>query len=758
MVYVDTSLFKRTLPSPTPAARPTVPQAVAPIKTASVSTGSSKKKSFWTKAMETINAPQAFVQKYLAPTIFGKGVSSYEQGLKNLGWSPTAATIGAIAGETVLDPLNLLAIGPVGKLATAPLRLGGKLASKAIKPVLGLEKVQKFAKPASRLVGEVANFAVKPAERLFRGTKSGEQLLTKLREVEEGTKSFSGPLLQRFDEITRHVPDEVFKEALNFREGFIPKASPAARLVAKQLDEVFEPIAKKSTGLLEIRNPFTKEAVPWVAKKGYVPHSLDLGAIKKNPDVVIDHMVKTGQMAEDKAKTFVKALVSDDPIDQAFIRTFQPKDAPKLYGALEYMRVLDFPPEVLRRGKDVVSDYIYQSSKRITTAEKFGASNQELTRLLTGVSSETPQAKKIQDIAYRTLGMETRDVPGEELFRAARTYQGATKLGTASVSNVSQSVNTAAVTGTLNTARNFLKEFISGAGQRKFAVKSGALSGFESGKITEEAMGTANRIIRSVGAPFFSKTEQMNRSIAANAGKDFAKQLFQKTLRGDMEAGRKLTEMGIDVQKASKRGRLLISDLNKAARNIVKRTQFTTSPLDLPYGFSTPAGKVLTQFKNFAYKQGEFVINELFGPAIERGDFVPLVRYKLLGTAAGEITGDVKAYITGRRRPKTVQERKIENLMNVGGAGIIGDLINATKFGKEGILEWLAGPSVSEAAKLISGTGALARGEGGKEIFQTLLRDIPVAGPRLKRTIYPSGVEKKKGIPPLIPQNLLPRW
>lgn len=836
-----------------------------------------------TGALDLLNKPSQLVERGLSPVLFGKGVTDYKTGLKTWGLSDTASTVGSILGSTILDPLNLLAIGPVAKLATkvvgAPLKFGSKLLTPTLKGLQESEKfiklsegVGKFMEPFGKIGGQITKNFIVPGARLFRGSEAGEKLLTKLRKVEDITKSFSGPLVYKIDDITRGLKPEVLTEALNFREGKLLTASPEAVRIARKLDSVMAPIAKKASNLgLEITNPITGVKRAFAPLENYVPHVIDPIAFKKNTDLVIEHLIDTNQMTADQAISFVGFINSGDDVGRAFLKTFQLKNVPKTYGHLEFSRLVDLPVDVLKRDKNMLQEYVVNASRRLATVENFGLGNKELGDLLQEVALVNPDAKKIEDIVQRTLGIAARDIPMEEALGALRSYQGVTKLGTAAISNLSQSVNTASVAGLQRTFANVVKEFSQGLKQRAFAVKSGALSGVESGKILEESQGPVGKILRVLGAPFFSQSEQMNRSIASNTGRDLANDLLKKFLGGDTEAGRKLADAGIDLGKYSRntkplfwgggeyfpervgqkgisltssesaakefannfnvvtgsgkgkvtpftitpnakilatndipqeilenpgqdfgniikfaresgfdavdltgvnkikvwdkipeqeiriinpkviskaRTSLTTEDTYKAARNLVTRTQFTVSPLDLPYAFTSPGGKLATQFKNFTYKQAEFVLNELLKPAMA-GDFKPIIRYKTVGTAVGELTGDMKSYISGRKRPTSVEERRIENLMNVGGAGILTDAINAAQYGTEGILTWLVGPTISEVAKTGAAVSTAARTGKTKDLGRIILRDIPIIGPRLTRTVLPTATQKSEGTSPL---------
>jgi hypothetical protein len=491
--------------------------------------------------------------------------------------------------------------------------------------------------------------------------------------------------------------------------------------------------------------------------ENYVTHAIDLKKLKANKDLVIDHILERGTLGKNAtrktATDFVEKLIEKKGSAKQAFASFIPKDAPKHYGAIEYQRILDLPKEVLRRDKEMIQEYITNAYKRFATGEQFGIQNQKLSKLFSKLSGDE-RAKFIEDTTLRALDLNPRDEQVEGVLGGIRGFQGLTKLGTAAISNITQSVNTASKYGVRRTAKNIAKQILDPDIANKFAIEAGAESGIESGKLMLESQGLLPKLLSNIGAPGFKQVEMANRSIAANTARDYADDLLRKVLKGDAMAGEELAKMGVDVGQAIQNGRITSNELSKIAQAGTKATQFTVSPLDLPQVFTGSVGKVVTQFKNFGYKQAEFVVNEVVKQAM-KGNFKPLIRYKVIGIGAGEVSGDMKSFITGRRRPTNVQERKIENLANVGGAGIISDFYNSLKYGEEGVLKWLAGPTISEGATVLSGVGEVIQGRGAKTLYGQALRDIPIIGPGLKRYVYPNATEKKSKLPGL--PGLLPR-
>jgi hypothetical protein len=182
-----------------------------------------------------------------------------------------------------------------------------------------------------------------------------------------------------------------------------------------------------------------------------------------------------------------------------------------------------------------------------------------------------------------------------------------------------------------------------------------------------------------------------------------------------------------------------LSDLDKKtiARLGTKITQFTVNPIDLPPAWNSQVGKLTTQFKSFAYKQGEFMTKEVLGPILKDKNISPLLRWILVGSLLGEGSSDLKALIQLKKRSDNPVQREGENLASVGGMGIIGDTVSSAASGKDRLLELLSGPTVGDLANVASSTVQAASGKPSS-LMKYLIGNVPVAGPSLRNILYPS--------------------
>ena len=124
----------------------------------------------------------------------------------------------------------------------------------------------------------------------------------------------------------------------------------------------------------------------------------------------------------------------------------------------------------------------------------------------------------------------------------------------------------------------------------------------------------ADAVLRYTG---FNFVERLNRTVAANAGKYFARDTFEKLLANptNKKARDTLAKMNVDVDAALKRGALNEADELRAGQNIVNRTQFKTDVTELPLFWSSEPGRLLTQYKRFQFKSGQLVKDEIIKEA-----------------------------------------------------------------------------------------------------------------------------------------------
>jgi len=436
-------------------------------------------------------------------------------------------------------------------------------------------------------------------------------------------------------------------------------------------------------------------------------------------DSLIQHLVSTGQ-----AKNDAEALKN--------LQTFRQRTI-KRQGSLEYARQVDLPfydPDPAR----VLPNFVTKQSQRLEQIRNFGQDDQEINKLIKQVKDEGGDADTVRYAVDRILG-KINERPGpQKASQLLRTLQGF-KLGLAAIPNASQGVLNSLLKGDLPAVGYGLSKAFMKSG-REFALKSGATLESTLQESVRES-GSASKLLgKFLKATGFSATEKFNRTLAANAGKSYGTRLVKSLLKnpGNLKIQRRLTDLGLDVNKVLKNG-LTDDDVLMMAKKFTDLTQFRSRPQDLPLFASSPEGKVFFQFKNFIYGQTRLLHNATLGE-LKSGNYGKAVRnLVVLATAfpmAGEAIGDIRSAITGKDRTTKGLERYFDDIAQVGALGVLQDLFTSGKF-RSGT-EFLAGPTLTEIGTTINNlSGPNKTTNVGKQVTKRL----PLIGPLMEKRVFP---------------------
>ncbi len=456
--------------------------------------------------------------------------------------------------------------------------------------------------------------------------------------------------------------------------------------------------------------------------------------------VLIDHMVDTGQ-ARSKAEAVVK------------LNRFRQRTI-KRSGSMEHAREIDLPfydPIPAR----VLPTWIAQNSIRLTQIQMLGQENQLVNHMVTRVAQTGGDAeltRKAVDVIMNIVN--EGDTGAAKISRFLRMLQGF-KLGMASIPNAFQSLNTYLKSDLSSTAYG-LGRYLTPEG-RRFGTESGAALESVINESLRHAGGGDNVLGKFLRATGFSATERMNRIVAANAGAKYATRLFEdlQRNRNNTRAWDTLEQFGINPENALEDGVLTPDDILIFAKKFTDLTQFRSRPQDIPLFASSPAGKVFFQFKSYIYGQTRLLNDEIIGEikaAVSGGGggarrswraLRALLILAILFPMAGEVISDIRAIMKGQKRKTKGLDRYLDDVAQVGTAGILGDLINASHY-QGGILKWAAGPSVSEVADWSQRALNPPR---KRVMFRAAFREVPGFGPLLVDRVFPLDKPKRRPTP-----------
>jgi len=204
------------------------------------------------------------------------------------------------------------------------------------------------------------------------------------------------------------------------------------------------------------------------------------------------------------------------------------------------------------------------------------------------------------------------------------------------------------------TARGNLKAAFNGVGKslspvmRRYAAEAGVLADDLEGFIKEAFVGSNQSKI--LGFPVgkiasvyldliqFSRTDRANRIISAVGGFSFMKDMLKRIQSNSIfkeRAYREFERMGLNTEEIVKRGEFTIDERSKIMRRFAYDTQFSTRPQDLPLFWSSPFGKLVTQWKPFGYKMTQMIRDTVIYET-KKGNLFPLITYLTAYGVAGE--------------------------------------------------------------------------------------------------------------------------
>jgi hypothetical protein len=430
------------------------------------------------------------------------------------------------------------------------------------------------------------------------------------------------------------------------------------------------------------------------------------------------------------------------------------------YGNLEKAREVDFPfydPNPQR----VWTRYIDNSERRLAEAKVLGPNLENVDRLLGGIVS--PETRAVARLLIRSSRetAELSDAAVDKLLNLGRRISTLKLSPPSAIKNLGQSLNPLMDTNTPAFIKGVMRTFTPhGWG---LSVESGAISPGEMKKF-EEISGAENKFLKNYLKTIgFTPSERLNRRIAANVGFKYAQTMAKKVLRNNNRFARQqLLKMEINPDDVIKNKGLTHNDYLRAARSEAERTQYLSRNIDLPIAFTkTELGKNMAQFKTFAYQQTHFLnksITEEFKAGNPGRGIRNLFILALVFPLAGEVIADIRNAITGRKRESKGLQRYLENIAELGGLGIMSDVVSAMKYG---VAEYITGPTISTIGNNIESVyRGITNGKITPSQARGFFRQIPAVGPILSNRIFPysksSGGGKTtprfkpiEGLPPL---------
>lgn len=639
-----------------------------------------------------------------------------------------------------------------------PVNVGDILKKK--KEVLDLlGKEQETKKEVLDFIAEVPKYtdnfaysAKKFARRLFDASalkkygEEGKTIYNKVKLAEKAADLKTADAIVNLDKSFKKLDNNDYKNFHGYINGELG-VPERAREAVESWRKISNDIADKAIQYkLEIKLP-SGIKVPFKKKTDYYPYFVKDEKLKelfKDQENYRNFLFK---MAEKNKITPAEA----NKIMMDFVNT-----RGSINGNLERARLADFPEEFYERDpRKILPDYISSAYRRIYEAKEFGADDGKLLKIMDEAIKKGEDFEEIKDLANRALGREKFSKTLKDISKFATTYNNITKLSLAAVTNLGDIVKPFVRSGFRSTLGG-IKDAFTKQG-KEFAGKAGVVDAVLKNFAKEQNLG--DKFFRVTG---FQATESKLRQISANAGKRYVEILYKRLLKNNDNpfVRRRLEQFGLDADKLIKNG-LRQNDKIEAAYQAVADSQ-PVSKLDAPYYWRSPGGRVLTQYKQFAYKQAEFLNKFVIGEA-KKGNIKPLLTFLIVGASVGEVVGDLKAWVRGgRQRPDDLPRRIMDNLMTIGGIGLIGDFLSNLQYGTMGggVLKFVAGPTIGDLDSWVtyasSDLGALTSkdkkfvfgkkpttGETQPKTLKKIIQSVPIVGPAAANLTFPTRSEYK---------------
>lgn len=484
--------------------------------------------------------------------------------------------------------------------------------------------------------------------RILRESGLGGRALEQLiRKQQLDADLMTGGYNKRISEALSGLSKAERTNVTDVLEGTAKPLSQKAQEAAMKMRSLYDEIAGEATKReFTIRTPEGVD-VPFRPRENYAPRMYNWDDFTKGRrrEEALQHLVDTGQ-ARNKAEA-AKAL-------DAYIK----ENAQRRAGNIENARMFDLPgyekdAEIAARA------YAQRAAERFTQADIFGKNDEVPAALINKIANEGgdyEEAQRVFDFLFQGL-------PKSKVASAITQFNLATKLDLGAITNITQSVNTATKAGILNTAKAIFKGFT-----KEGKDLAELANVYDEMVIVQETGMKMNRFVRAVMKPF-QIVERFNRRTAGMAGKLRAEQLA-KILQKNPESSiaiRQMKTLGIDPAKIIN-GKLSGEDVLIAANRMSELTQFKPNVLNTPVAWRTPLGRVLMQFKSFAYMQTRFITDEIAKEA-KQGNVAPLLRFILLAGIISPLTYETRNLVAGRDESdtkKSLDTRKFDKYFGAG--------------------------------------------------------------------------------------------
>lgn len=351
----------------------------------------------------------------------------------------------------------------------------------------------------------------------------------------------------------------------------------------------------------------------------------------------------------------------------------------------------------------ILPNYISEAYNRLSQIKFFGSKNEILDFVIEKARQEGYDYASLRRIVNISLGLQRFEPLAEKTSRAIRDYNNISKLSLAAITNLGDFSKVFVRTGSFSRGLQGIIRSFTKSG-KEFAAKSGVIDP-ELVKYAQEQGMESWASMKFYTLTGFKSIEKKIRSSMANATKKDVDYLFKRLKRNpnNIFVRRRLSQYNLNADDLLEQNEITESDYLDAAIEAISNTQ-PTSTLDVPPQWRTPLGKVVTQYKQFAYKQGEFLYN-FVGKEATKGNFKPLILFLLSVMILGYPIKKMKDYIKkGYSESLPFFKEVVQDFYQIGGIGLASDFIKSMQYStmSGAFLVWMLGPSFSDVDQFFS--------------------------------------------------------
>lgn len=557
----------------------------------------------------------------------------------------------------------------------------------------------------------------------------------------------------------RHLPKQLHRNFVDTLEGKATAETPLVEQLVGGFRQVFGPqgtalLAQQSAGLKvkALENYFMHEFEP-----AFVRGLINDPARKVK---VIEDMVSAGvAMNKAEARVMLRDYLKDP--SRGLFRDFRTgAEFKRTKNHPEY--IIDPVRAVSLRGRNI--------ARRLAELEVYGAKKANLRSLTTQLE---PDAMARTMSLIKLLGK--RDPIEQGLSKTAQTamsFNAVTSLSLAFLMNMSQPSLLALRTSIPNMAKGVFS-FLSHPKQSwMMARELGIYADMAQRVLMQEMTGGVGGWLSRRALVGFNISEKFVRAMAAEAGKDWAKNI-QKQLQMPKDVGRLTRELNNlnftpqEIKRLFTTKTLTPKDVELIQWSIADQVSFLPrTARKSEFYLTTPIGPVILQFKNFLMNTGRLLKQTIFDEW-RAGNKIPALR--AIGVvfptmaAAGELPADLNTMARGSKRPvvsldqpSTLLWRALDNVSQIGalglGLGLIQEMTGLRSDAwKSDLSRFVVGPTVTAMGEELQHPGQMVRAmyqgdtpEAQRQFYESLrrvTRRMPYAGPLLANQVLPSSAQ-----------------